>query len=250
MVFGNSLQQLLRNSPESISPIRLANWVHMVVSGLVESHRFDIAHMASSPRNIIVRDDGEAVVVNFCLDAGARNHELPWKVIQSKFLPFPYRMFGDCSCIADLVCADTRAMGILFFQLLCKRPLDGFYDQLQLPKEIARVNDLIQRCLDSSDSGLDSLVSICRRASGDSSADRSSWKLQDFLVELEIWKRCYFLSGDESKLADSDVNLSSSSNSELIGVEHHEKEKLASRSKRPKRIIPQLKKLLSTFAIW
>jgi serine/threonine protein kinase len=185
--FGNSLEELLIHSPELITPRRSVAWMKHLVEALMEAHRFDLAHLNISPENILIRDGGEPVLLNPSLDIQLEKRVANSEPGSLDMLPFPYRSIThNGTSDLNLWLGDAISIGLIFFQLLTKMPLEVFYKEAPLPDEAKRLKKLIADRLDYETDVEPELKAICRRATLDAMTDIKIWSLSDFHAELLI----------------------------------------------------------------
>ena len=110
----------------------------------MESHRYDVAHLAISPKNILIRESGEPVLLNPSMDINLENRIANPEADSFQSMPFPYRSITHKGTSdLNLWMGDTISIGLIFFQLLTRMPMRNFYEDAPLPRESTRLKKLI-----------------------------------------------------------------------------------------------------------
>ncbi|MCA9712934.1 MAG: serine/threonine protein kinase, partial [Myxococcales bacterium] len=134
LVEGRSLQRLLaaHADPRDVdharavavlgSPRRLAELIAGVADALDHAHRAGIVHRDVKPANVMVRDDGRPVVLDFGL---ATAHDGGGSLTRTgDFLGTPLYMAPEQAVGAEngTASSDVYALGAVLFECLCGRP--------------------------------------------------------------------------------------------------------------------------------
>ena len=186
---GDTIADILRDRPESISDLQTVKWMRSVADALSAIHRCDVAHLSVSPYKIVARTSGSAILVSPCLEYPLEKILDETHSDFSQMLPFPYRSIDRLgSAPPDHSLDDTVALGLVLFQLLTKLPLEDFYLQPPLPEESARLKKLIVDQLNYAEVD-PTLKSLCIRSTIGIMDDEDPCYLTELGHELLEWEK-------------------------------------------------------------
>ncbi len=125
---GRSLAQALKGG-QSFPPGQTALLIRKLALAMQEAHSKGVVHRDLKPANILLRPNGEPVIMDFGLARRAddkHNHGLTREgdIIGTLDYMSPEQVEGDNTVVGPL--ADQYALGLILYEMLCgKRPFEG-----------------------------------------------------------------------------------------------------------------------------